>query len=71
MSTDKTSGFDWEKKDDLLVVDVGGGIGVTSELLLRSFPKLKIILQDQELVIKNAEKVRSRSSVFHISFISI
>lgn len=43
----------------MLVVDVGGGIGVTSELLLRTFPKLKVILQDQGIVIKDAEKVCS------------
>lgn len=39
------------------MVDVGGGIGVSSLALARSFPKLHFIIQDREKVVKEGEEV--------------
>ncbi|KAJ3725847.1 S-adenosyl-L-methionine-dependent methyltransferase, partial [Lentinula raphanica] len=46
-------GFDWASlPEGSLVVDVGGGIGVSSISIARAFPHLKCIVQDRSKVIE-------------------
>jgi 16S rRNA A1518/A1519 N6-dimethyltransferase RsmA/KsgA/DIM1 with predicted DNA glycosylase/AP lyase activity len=50
--------LDWAAlKNDDVVVDVGGGTGGLTLLLLKSFPQIKYVVQDLEMVIPEAEKV--------------
>jgi tRNA1(Val) A37 N6-methylase TrmN6 len=45
-------GFDWASIEHVgTVVDVGGGLGAPSMVLARTFPDLKIIIQDRPAVI--------------------
>ncbi|KAJ4487854.1 O-methyltransferase-domain-containing protein [Lentinula aciculospora] len=46
-------GFDWASlAEGSVVVDVGGGIGVSSISIARAFPRLKCIVQDRAMVLK-------------------
>lgn len=52
-------GYDWKAlPQDSVVVDVGGGIGSQSLILAQAFENLKFIVQDQEVVLKQATKAR-------------
>jgi tRNA1(Val) A37 N6-methylase TrmN6 len=56
--------LDWAAlKDDGVIVDIGGGLGNLSLLLANDFPHLKYVVQDQETVVPEAEKVISDSLV--------
>ena len=51
-------GFDWASlPHDSVVVDVGGGVGSTSMLLAGSFPHLKFVVQEREVVVELGQKV--------------
>ncbi|KAJ3821345.1 O-methyltransferase-domain-containing protein [Lentinula raphanica] len=51
-------GFDWASlPEGSLVVDVGGGIGVSSISIARAFPHLKCIVQDRSKVIEIGTEV--------------
>lgn len=51
--------FDWETlRKDSSIIDVGGGIGVTSMPLAKKYPNLNIIIQDLPLVVEEATKVK-------------
>ncbi|KAF8509859.1 O-methyltransferase-domain-containing protein [Hysterangium stoloniferum] len=50
--------FDWGSlTPGSIVVDVGGGIGVSCLVLARAFPHLKFVIQDRAPVLENAYKV--------------
>ena len=53
-------GFDWASlPENGRVVDVGGGIGSVSLVLAKTFPKLRIVIQDRQSVVEDGLKVRS------------
>lgn len=55
---DNLPAFNWESlRENSLIVDVGGGIGVTSMPLARKYPNLNIIIQDLAPVVEDAKKV--------------
>jgi len=48
-------GYDWSSlPPDSVVVEVGGGIGVSSLQLAKSFPDMKLVVQDPTAVVKEA-----------------
>ncbi|TFK38801.1 O-methyltransferase [Crucibulum laeve] len=55
------AGFQWQSlPKDSLIVDVGGGIGSSSLLIAKAVPGVRIIVQDRETIIKDAEKYWTR-----------
>ena len=51
-------GFDWSSiSQDAVVVDVGGGLGAPSMILAKEFPELRIIIQDRQPVVQQAQMV--------------
>lgn len=54
----KPSGFDWASlPEGSVIVDVGGGIGVSSISIARAFDHLKCIVQDRAMVLKLGTEV--------------
>ena len=48
-------GFDWAGLGEgAVVVDVGGGIGSASRALAKAFPRLRLVVQDREEVVRGA-----------------
>lgn len=45
-------GFDWASLGNTTVVDIGGGNGYVAIALAKAFPKLRLIVQDLEQVVK-------------------
>ena len=43
--------------NDLVVVDVGGGIGHTARVVQKAFPQLRFVVQDRVSVVETAKKV--------------
>lgn len=51
------TGFDWKSlKHDGLVVDVGGGVGSSTLQLLKAYPHMRYVIQDQAKVIPDGIK---------------
>ena len=49
------TGFDWAGLGEgAVVVDVGGGIGSASRALAKAFPRLRLVVQDREEVVRGA-----------------
>jgi hypothetical protein len=49
-----TSALDWASmKEDSLVVDVGGSVGVVTSILAKEFPHLSYVVQDLPAIIEN------------------
>ncbi|KAJ7575531.1 S-adenosyl-L-methionine-dependent methyltransferase [Mycena floridula] len=48
--------FDWSRlQTGSVVVDVGGGIGSVTHIIVKNFPNLRFVVQDTSSVIKNAK----------------
>ncbi len=67
-------GYDWSSlPPGSVVVDVGGGIGVSSLQLAKSFPDMKLVVQDRAAVVKEALEViicYLQSVFFHHAHVS-
>lgn len=52
------SGFKWDRlAHGSTIVDIGGGIGVSSLAIAKKYSHLKLIIQDRETVVKQGVKV--------------
>ncbi|OCH90318.1 S-adenosyl-L-methionine-dependent methyltransferase [Obba rivulosa] len=50
-------GFDWGSlSEGSIIVDVGGGIGTSSLVLAKAFPKLRYVVQDRPAVVEEGKK---------------
>jgi len=57
--------FDWKSlKQDDLVVDVGGGIGSSTQQLLKAHPHLRYVIQDRPKVVLNGIKVHLTVEIY-------
>ncbi|BGP42379.1 hypothetical protein JCM10449v2_006384 [Rhodotorula kratochvilovae] len=61
-------GFPWQSlPQDALVVDVGGGVGSLDLEILKVAPQVKVVVQDREEVIPDAQEVWQASGPEHLS----
>ena len=60
-----SQGFEWSGLEKgTLIVDVGGGIGNQSMTLAENHSQLRFIIQDRELVLKDAAAVSQSNYMY-------
>jgi len=60
-------GFDWKSlNQDALVVDIGGGVGPSTLMLLNAYSYLCYVVKDLPKVIPDSVKIHSNVKYFHL-----